>query len=137
MTKNKSELSCLCCSGRGQEAVTALGAEGLKPMFYQLDINDSNSIIASAAYFQEKYGGVDVLINNAGIAFKGKTQRKKIQSKSLTLKSDRKLFLSPVADTTPFAEQAEVTLKTNFFATRDMLTHFLPLIKAGGEFRTF
>lgn len=38
----------------------------------------------------------------------------------------------PVADTTPFPVQAEETLKTNFFATRDMLTHFLPLIKAGG-----
>uniref|UniRef100_A0A3P8TJ91 Carbonyl reductase 1 n=1 Tax=Amphiprion percula TaxID=161767 RepID=A0A3P8TJ91_AMPPE len=25
------------------------------------------------------------------------------------------------------------TLKTNFFSTRDMLTHFLPLIKAGGR----
>lgn len=40
---------------------------------------------------------------------------------------------SSVADTTPFGIQAEVTLKTNFFATRDMLTHFLPLIKAGGK----
>lgn len=43
------------------------------------------------------------------------------------------LSVSSVADTTPFAVQAEVTLKTNFFATRDMLTHFLPLIKAGGK----
>uniref|UniRef100_A0A3B5BGU9 Carbonyl reductase 1 n=1 Tax=Stegastes partitus TaxID=144197 RepID=A0A3B5BGU9_9TELE len=42
-------------------------------------------------------------------------------------------FLCSVADTTPFATQAEVTLKTNFFGTRDMLTHFLPLIKAGGR----
>ena len=45
------------------------------------------------------------------------------------------LFTSCViieADTTPFAVQAEVTLKTNFFATRDMLTHFLPLVKTGG-----
>lgn len=41
-------------------------------------------------------------------------------------------FLPSVADTTPFAVQAEVTLQTNFFATRDMLTHFLPMVKAGG-----
>uniref|UniRef100_UPI001ED84304 carbonyl reductase [NADPH] 1-like isoform X1 n=1 Tax=Scatophagus argus TaxID=75038 RepID=UPI001ED84304 len=94
--------------GRGQEAVKSLESEGLKPMFHQLDINDLNSIITAAAYFKEKYGGVDVLVNNAGIAFK-------------------------VADTTPFAVQAEVTLKTNFFSTRDMLTHFLPIIKAGGR----
>ncbi|XP_075899169.1 carbonyl reductase [NADPH] 1 [Nelusetta ayraudi] len=94
--------------GRGQDAVTSLTAEGLKPVFHQLDIDDINSITTAAAYFKEKYGGVDVLVNNAGIAFK-------------------------VADTAPFAVQAEVTLKTNFFATRDMLTHFLPLIKAGGR----
>ncbi|XP_026164758.1 carbonyl reductase [NADPH] 1 isoform X1 [Mastacembelus armatus] len=94
--------------GRGQEAVASLVSEGLKPKFHQLDINDLNSITTAADYFKEKYGGVDVLVNNAGIAFK-------------------------VADTTPFAVQAEVTLKTNFFATRDMLTHFLPIIKAGGR----
>lgn len=41
------------------------------------------------------------------------------------------LFFS-AADTTPFDVQAEVTLNTNFFATRDMLTHFLPIVKAGG-----
>ncbi|KAG7228414.1 hypothetical protein INR49_007586, partial [Caranx melampygus] len=94
--------------GRGQEAVESLSSEGLKPMFHQLDINDLNSITTAAAYFKDKYGGVDILINNAGIAFK-------------------------VADTAPFDVQAEVTLKTNFFATRDMLTHFLPIIKAGGR----
>ncbi|KAM9847393.1 carbonyl reductase [NADPH] 1 [Aulostomus maculatus] len=94
--------------GRGQEAMESLASEGLKPLFHQLDINDLSSIATAAAFFKEKYGGVDVLVNNAGIAFK-------------------------VADTAPFAVQAEVTLKTNFFATRDMLTHFLPLVKAGGR----
>ncbi|XP_054879377.1 carbonyl reductase [NADPH] 1-like [Poeciliopsis prolifica] len=33
-----------------------------------------------------------------------------------------------VADTTPVAVQAEVTLRTNFFAARDVLTHFLSQI---------
>ncbi|XP_055018464.1 carbonyl reductase [NADPH] 1-like isoform X1 [Boleophthalmus pectinirostris] len=95
-------------TGRGEEAVKTLNAEGLKPKFQQLDINDLNSITRAAAFFKDKYGGVDVLINNAAIAFK-------------------------VADTTPFAVQAEVTLQTNFFATRDMLIHFMPLIKPGGR----
>ncbi|KAF7650404.1 hypothetical protein LDENG_00126500 [Lucifuga dentata] len=94
--------------GRGQAAVESLESEGLKPMFHQLDIDDLNSITTAAAYFKEKYGGVDILVNNAGIAFK-------------------------VADSAPFAVQAEVTLKTNFFATRDMLTHFLPIVKPGGR----
>ncbi|XP_070833428.1 carbonyl reductase [NADPH] 1 [Chaetodon trifascialis] len=94
--------------GRGQEAVASLASEGLKTTFHQLDINSLDSISSAVAHFKDKYGGVDILINNAGIAFKG-------------------------ADPTPFAVQAEVTLKTNFFATRDMLTHFMPLVKPGGR----
>lgn len=38
-----------------------------------------------------------------------------------------------MADTTPFGTQADVTLKTNFFATRDMCNVFLPIIKPGGR----
>lgn len=49
----------------------ALSSEGLKAMFHQLDINDLDSIKTAAAYFKGKYGGVDILINNVGIAFKG------------------------------------------------------------------
>lgn len=41
-----------------------------------------------------------------------------------------------VADKTPFGTQAEVTLKTNFFATRDMCNEFLPIIKPGGKSNT-
>ncbi|TMS04975.1 hypothetical protein E3U43_010132 [Larimichthys crocea] len=115
-------------TGRGQEAIESLSSEGLKAMFHQLDINDLNSITTAAAFFKDKYGGVDVLINNAGIAFKGGDDD--IMS---TLPPSLCLSVSSGADTTAFAVQAEVTLKTNFFATRDMLTHFLPIVKAGGR----
>uniref|UniRef100_A0A8C1QFC5 Carbonyl reductase 1 n=1 Tax=Cyprinus carpio TaxID=7962 RepID=A0A8C1QFC5_CYPCA len=40
---------------------------------------------------------------------------------------------SLLADTTPLGIQANVTLKTNFFATRDMCNVFLPIIKPGGQ----
>uniref|UniRef100_A0A9J7XL57 Uncharacterized protein n=1 Tax=Cyprinus carpio carpio TaxID=630221 RepID=A0A9J7XL57_CYPCA len=42
-------------------------------------------------------------------------------------------FFMAVADTTPLGIQANVTLKTNFFATRDMCNVFLPIIKPGGQ----
>lgn len=42
-------------------------------------------------------------------------------------------FFMTVADTTPFGIQADVTMKTNFFATRDMCNVFLPIIKPGGK----
>ncbi|XP_028837310.1 carbonyl reductase [NADPH] 1 [Denticeps clupeoides] len=94
--------------GRGTAAVESLKAEGLNPLFHPLDIGDPASVLAARDFFRDKYGGVDVLVNNAGIAFK-------------------------MADTTPFEIQAEVTLKTNFFANRDVCNVFLPIIKPGGR----
>uniref|UniRef100_A0A452HIL0 carbonyl reductase (NADPH) n=1 Tax=Gopherus agassizii TaxID=38772 RepID=A0A452HIL0_9SAUR len=94
--------------GRGQAAVTKLQEEGLNPLFHQLDIDNLQSIRTLRDFLKEKYGGLNVLVNNAGIAFK-------------------------VADTTPFAIQAEVTMRTNFFATRDVCTELLPLIKPHGR----
>ncbi|NXG14056.1 CBR1 reductase, partial [Grallaria varia] len=94
--------------GRGQEAVAKLQQEGLQAFFHQLDIDDLQSIRALRDFLKEKYGGLNVLVNNAGIAFK-------------------------VQDTTPFAVQAEVTLKTNFFGTRNVCTELLPLVKPYGR----
>lgn len=95
-------------AGRGQAAVAQLQQEGLRPLFHQLDIDDPRSIRALRDFLKEKYGGLNVLVNNAGIAFK-------------------------VHDTTPFAVQAEVTLKTNFFGTRNVCTELLPLMKPYGR----
>ncbi|XP_026556326.1 carbonyl reductase [NADPH] 1-like [Pseudonaja textilis] len=93
---------------RGKAAVTQLSGEGLKPLFHQLDITDLESIQTLRDFLKEKYGGLDVLVNNAGIAFK-------------------------VEDTTPFAVQAEVTMKTNFIATRNACIELLPLLKPNGR----
>ncbi|KAM8975325.1 carbonyl reductase [NADPH] 1 isoform 2-T2 [Pelodytes ibericus] len=93
----------------GEEAVKSLKEkEGVSPLFHQLDITDLQSIKALRDFMKTKYGGIDILINNAGIAFK-------------------------VADTTPFAAQAEVTMKTNFTGTRDVCNELLPLIKPHGR----
>ncbi|XP_048349489.1 carbonyl reductase [NADPH] 1-like [Sphaerodactylus townsendi] len=95
-------------ANRGEAAVKQLQAEGLKPLFHQLDINDLQSIRVLRDFLKDKYGGLNVLINNAGIAFK-------------------------VADTTPFATQAEVTVRTNFSALRDVCRELLPLLKPNGR----
>ncbi|KAM6223492.1 carbonyl reductase [NADPH] 1-like [Rhynchocyon petersi] len=93
---------------RGRVAVQQLQAEGLNPRFHQLDIDDLQSIRALRDFLRREYGGLDVLVNNAGIAFKN-------------------------ADPTPFHIQAEVTLKTNFFSTRNICTELLPLMKPQGR----
>jgi hypothetical protein len=58
---------------RGCAAVQKLQAEGLNPRFHQLDIDDPQSIHALRDFLLKEYKGLDVLVNNAGIAFKGKT----------------------------------------------------------------
>ncbi|XP_044522809.1 carbonyl reductase [NADPH] 1-like [Gracilinanus agilis] len=93
---------------RGQAALKKLQEEGLNPIFHQLDIDDPQSIQTLRDFLKERYGGVDVLVNNAGIAFK-------------------------VADTTPFPIQAEVTMKTNFFGTKAVSAELLPLVKPQGR----
>lgn len=55
---------------RGQAAVQQLQAEGLSPRFHQLDIDDLQSIRALRDFLRKEYGGLNVLVNNAGIAFK-------------------------------------------------------------------
>ena len=52
--------------GRGQAAVALLNAEGLNPKFHQLDITSQESIDTLKKFVLEKYGGIDVLVNNAG-----------------------------------------------------------------------
>ncbi|XP_076405351.1 carbonyl reductase [NADPH] 1-like isoform X3 [Peromyscus maniculatus bairdii] len=52
----------------GQAAVQQLQAEGLSPRFHQLDIDDPQSIRALRDFLLEEYGGLDVLVNNAGIS---------------------------------------------------------------------
>ena len=54
---------------RGLSAVKDLEKEGLKPKFHQLDITDHQSIVKLKDFLVAKYGGLDVLVNNAAIAY--------------------------------------------------------------------
>lgn len=55
---------------RGKKAVSDLEEEGLKPLYHQLDICNAESREKLAKFIKENYGGLDVLVNNAGIAYK-------------------------------------------------------------------
>lgn len=81
-------------------AAASLGIE------YELvDLAGSASIANFAAVMAEKYGYLDVLVNNAAIAFKGR-------------------------DPTPFAQQTEPTLRTNFWGTVQLTDALLHLLRA-------
>ena len=52
--------------GRGKEAIESLKKEGLHPKFHCLDICNEETVEKLRDFMKEKYGGIDVLVNNAG-----------------------------------------------------------------------
>ncbi|XP_075991802.1 carbonyl reductase [NADPH] 3-like [Anticarsia gemmatalis] len=52
---------------RGKEAVKKLNELGLKPEYHQLDVTDKDSITKFRDHVKEKYGGIDILVNNAAV----------------------------------------------------------------------
>ncbi len=95
-------------SKRGMAAVADLMAEGCKVNFHQLDLDDAASAEKLKDFLVDRYGGVDVLVNNAGIAFKNDA-------------------------TEPMSEQAEVTLRTNYFNTKRLWEILSPALRPGAR----
>ncbi|KAF6203739.1 hypothetical protein GE061_002073 [Apolygus lucorum] len=89
---------------RGKQSVEKLKQEGLRPAFHQLDILDPKSIEEFASFLEKTHGGIDILVNNAAIAFKNDAVE-------------------------PFDVQAETTLKTNYFALKKVCEALYPLLR--------
>ncbi|XP_072757384.1 carbonyl reductase [NADPH] 1 [Anoplolepis gracilipes] len=89
---------------RGLNAVSELEKQGLKPKFHQLDITDDESVTKLRDYLKNTYGGLDVLINNAAIAFRSNA-------------------------TEPFGIQAEETIRVNYFSLLRVCTALYPLLR--------
>ncbi|CAG9466319.1 unnamed protein product [Pedinophyceae sp. YPF-701] len=118
--------------GIGHEAARQLAREGLKVVvaarnpalgtaaverikgefpeapvvFRQLDIADPQSVAAFAAWAGEELGKIDILLNNAGMAFKGDTWG---------------------------ADECRQTFAVNYYGTKQTTEALLPLIPAGGR----
>lgn len=88
-------------AGRGQKAADELGAE-----FAELDVGNEQSIATFAERVASEHGHVDVLVNNAALAFKA-------------------------ADPTPFAQQTGPTLQVNYWGTTRLTDALLPLLRQG------
>ncbi|VDK87344.1 unnamed protein product [Litomosoides sigmodontis] len=76
--------------------------------FHQLDITDRGSCENFASYLKKEHNGLDVLINNAGFAFKNAAKE------------------SP-------EEQARVTIAINYDGTKQVCNVLFPLIRDGGR----
>ncbi|KAF3629244.1 putative beta-1,4-xylosyltransferase IRX10L-like [Capsicum annuum] len=87
----------------GEEAVKVLQEGGLNVAFHQLDIVDPASIQAFCDWIKETYGGLDILINNAGVNF--------------NLGKDNSV------------EFAEMVIQVNYFGTKNMIKALIPLMR--------
>lgn len=69
-----------------------------------MDIENVDSIVKFRDFLKSTHGGLDVLVNNAAMAYK-------------------------MSATEPFSEQAEVTCRVNFFATMNCCNELFPLLR--------
>ena len=90
---------------RGEQAAAELAAEGLAAHPVQLDITDEASVLAAAKQVRERYGRLDVLVNNAGI------------------------LVAPLALETT-ADDLRATYETNVFGLVTVTRAMLPLLAA-------
>jgi len=86
------------------------GKADTKIEFSPLVIGDTASHSSFCERMETEFGKVDVLVNNAGFAYKG-------------------------ADPTPFEGQTEKTLNINYFGLVDFTEKMLPLLRKGSDAR--
>lgn len=91
-----------------EEAATTLQNEGLKAAAIALDVNDSTQIQTAAQEIGNKFGQLDVLINNAGVMLDGEWLTSNASSVSIDI--------------------IRKTFDTNFFALVEVTQALLPLI---------
>jgi len=89
---------------RGLAAVQHLEKDNLKPKFHQLDHDSDSSVAALRDFIKDKYGGLEVLINNAAISWDDDTDD-------------------------PLSVQAEVTINTNYFGPLRVCQNLFPLLR--------
>lgn len=93
---------------KGRAAAQKLEHEGQDVEFLKLEVTDKNDQLAASRYLEEKFGRLDILINNAGIA-------------------EDVMGSGKVSTTTEDAIRR--TFETNFFAPVALTQVLLPLLK--------
>jgi NAD(P)-dependent dehydrogenase (short-subunit alcohol dehydrogenase family) len=98
---------------RGMAAAEELSGDSNKGQIIccPLDLTDEASILAAKELIEKEGNGkLDVLINNAAVCFNDPTLYGKVQH-------------------TPFEEQADITVRTNFLGTLHVIQTMLPLLQ--------
>jgi NAD(P)-dependent dehydrogenase (short-subunit alcohol dehydrogenase family) len=94
---------------RGHESAQKLKESDLDVSFVVMDVEDQESIRQAAITVNERYGRLDVLINNAGVYLD---------------EYEKLLTMDP--------SMLEKTMRTNFFGVYHVIYSFIPLMKKQG-----
>jgi len=95
----------------GRAAVRELIDDGCPNVaFVHVDLSDISTIRQAAKTIEEEYGQCDILVNNAAVCFNDPTLYGKVSH-------------------TPFVQQADLTVRTNFFGTLSLTQSLLPLLR--------
>ena len=95
---------------RDEELGAAAASEIPGAVVCRCDLTDSASIEATRAFVEREYGRLDVLVNNAAVCYNDATLYGKVPY-------------------TPFEEQADITVRTNFFGSLEVTRALLPLLR--------
>jgi NAD(P)-dependent dehydrogenase (short-subunit alcohol dehydrogenase family) len=93
---------------KGTDAAARLKGEGLDVHSIVLDVTNSASAETAARWLGDRFGRLDVLVNNAGVGFEFADGTKPSQLKMETLRA---------------------TYETNFFGAFAVIQHVLPLLR--------
>lgn len=95
----------------GRAAARELTDDGCQNVaFVRVDLSDVSTIHQAVKTIEEEYGQCDVLVNNAAVCFNDPTLYGKVSH-------------------TPFEQQADQTVRTNFFGTLSLTQSLLPLMR--------
>jgi NAD(P)-dependent dehydrogenase (short-subunit alcohol dehydrogenase family) len=100
---------------RGEAAASTIPGEARA---VQLDVTDSASIVAAAAWIEKEYGRLDVLVNNAAISNTSKTPEMTLQD-----------FIGRTKPSNASLEEVRAVWETNAFGVLAVTQAMLPLLR--------
>ena len=104
---------------KGRKAVEELQNEGLNPKYHVLDICEEESVLEMREFMKNTYGGIDVLVNNAGVAFPDDINNLFDETSS--------------PDVLSLLDDFKKTLATNYWANKRACDILFPILNPGAR----
>ncbi|KAL3381305.1 hypothetical protein AABB24_001435 [Solanum stoloniferum] len=91
-------------------------------IFHQLDVTDISSIARLKDFIKDRFGKLDILVNNAAILGV-------LLDKEVIISPQQDLFVEKIKVATQTIDIAEECIKTNYYGAKWMIQQLLPLLQ--------